>query len=60
MVAFEEEWVNFQSYYCEDRTLCNHSIASVVFGVNPLFLGGIQMLGNYIIARIQYEDKYFG
>ena len=28
--------------------LCNHSIASIFFGVNPLFLGGLH-IGCYLI-----------
>ena len=31
------------TYRCENRTLYNHSIVSIVFGVNPLFLGGLHI-----------------
>ena len=44
MEASEEEWVNTQNNKVEGRTLCHHSIASIVFGVNPLFLEGLQIL----------------
>ena len=43
MEASEEEWVNSLNNRVENCTLCNHSSASIVFGVNPLFLGGLQL-----------------
>ena len=38
MEASEEEWVNPQNNVGENRKLCNHSITSLVFEVNQLFL----------------------
>ena len=40
MEAYKEKWVNCQNDKCEGPTLCNHSM---VFGDNPLFLGGLHM-----------------
>ena len=41
METSKEEWVNSQNYQDEGRILCNHSMASMVFGVNTLFLAGL-------------------
>ena len=38
MEASKEEWVNSQNYLDEGSKLFNHSIVSMVFVVNPLFL----------------------
>ena len=37
----KEEWVISQNYYGENGTLCNFSSASIISGVNPLFLEGL-------------------
>ena len=42
MEASKEYWVKYQ-IKATKTTLCNHSIASLVFGVNPLFLGGLHI-----------------
>ena len=44
MEASEEEWVNSQNYY---RTLMQSFNRLVVLGVNPLFLGGLQLATNH-------------
>ena len=44
MGASEEEGVNYENYKGESRRLSNHSIDSMVFGVNPLFLGGLHII----------------
>ena len=48
MEASEEEWVNSQNYQGKGRTLCNRLIASMVFGVNPLFIGGLHIISKLI------------
>ena len=45
----KEEWVNYQNHKGEGRTLCNHSIALMVFVVYPLFLGGLYLL--YMVRK---------
>ena len=37
--------------------LCNHSIASMVLGVNPLFLGGLHMKQNGMSELTHYVSK---
>ena len=41
--ASEEQLVNSLNHKGEGRTLRNHTIASMVLGVNPLFLGGLHL-----------------
>ena len=47
--AYEEEWVNPQNCWG------NHSIASMVFGANPLFFGGLNI---YYITYLSYLIIY--
>ena len=47
MEASKKEWVNPQNYHGEGRMLCNHLIASMVFGVDLLFFGGLHIIEEY-------------
>ena len=55
-----EEWVNSRFTKERNRKIYNHSNASVVFGVNPLFLGGFNLF-NWINNFTKGLDfiKYF-
>ena len=52
MEASKEKWVNSEDYKGEGRTLCNHSIPSMVFGANPFFFEGFNIEVNNTDLKI--------
>ena len=49
MDASEEEWVNFENQLYDRMIALRTTLALVVLGVNPLFLGGLYI--TYIFPK---------
>ena len=54
MEASKEEKVNYWKYWSKNHKLCNYLSVSLIFGVNPLFLGDINII---FIANRFMRDK---
>ena len=59
MGVSKEIFINSKNYLVENRMLCNHWIASIVFTVNPLFLTSLHISILFLLEFGYYSNIIF-